>query len=239
LKKYSPTIYYNTVYIFKEKKDFKMDLYQNEVANVVELLKEVQIIPVLAIEKVEDGIKVCEILNNCGLKAAEITFRTAAAEEIIREASKQFPELLIGAGTILNVDDLHTAFEAGARFGVAPGFNPTVVKAAVKSGYAFFPGISCPSHVEQAYELGVKVMKFFPAEAAGGLPMLKSIIAPYRHLGIQFMPTGGIKPDNVMNYLEIPEVIGAGGTWLATTAEMSNGDWDKIEEKINAAVKMI
>ena len=216
-----------------------MDFYQSEVASVVTLLKDVKIIPVLAIEKLEDGIKICEMLNRCGLKAAEITFRTAAAEDIIREASRLFPEMLIGAGTILNTKDLHTAFEAGAKFGVAPGFNPTVVKAAVKSGYAFFPGISCPSHVEQAYELGVKVMKFFPAEAAGGIPMLKSIIAPYRHLGIQFMPTGGVKPANIKNYLELPEVLGAGGTWLATTAEMSDGEWDKIEEKINAALELL
>ncbi len=216
-----------------------MDFYQSEVSSVVRLLQDVKIIPVLAIESVRDGIKICELLDKCGLKAAEITFRTAAAEEIIREASKQFPEMLIGAGTVLTVEDLHSAFEAGAKFAVAPGFNPTVVKTAVKSGYAFFPGISCPSHVEQAYELGVKVMKFFPAEAAGGVPMLKSIIAPYRHLGIQFMPTGGLKPANIMNYLEIPEVIGAGGTWLATTAEMNNGEWDVIAEKINAAVRMI
>ncbi len=216
-----------------------MDFYQSEVSSVVTLLKDVKIIPVLAIEKLKDGIKVCELLNKCGLKAAEITFRTAAAESIIREASKLFPEMLIGAGTILTVKDLHSAFEAGAKFAVAPGFNPTVVKTAVKSGYAFFPGISCPSHVEQAYELGVKVMKFFPAEAAGGIPMLKSIIAPYRHLGIQFMPTGGLKPANIMNYLEIPEVLGAGGTWLASTAEMNAGEWDAIEEKIKAAVQML
>ena len=216
-----------------------MDFYQSEVSSVVELLKDVKIIPVLAIEKVEDGIKICELLNKCGLKAAEITFRTAAAEEIIREASRLFPEMLIGAGTILTVKDLHTAFEAGAKFAVAPGFNPTVVKAAVKSGYAFFPGISCPSQVEQAFELGVRVMKFFPAEAAGGLGMLKSIIAPYRHLAIQFMPTGGIKPANIMDYLEIPEVLGAGGTWLASTAEMNDGQWETIEEKIKAAVQMV
>lgn len=216
-----------------------MDFYQSEVSSVVELLKDVKIIPVLAIEKVEDGIKICELLNKCGLKAAEITFRTAAAEEIIREASRLFPEMLIGAGTILTVKDLHTAFEAGAKFAVAPGFNPTVVKAAVKSGYTFFPGISCPSQVEQAFELGVRVMKFFPAEAAGGLGMLKSIIAPYRHLGIQFMPTGGIKPTNIMNYLEIPEVLGAGGTWLASTVEMNDGQWEAIEEKIKAAVQMV
>ena len=216
-----------------------MNFYQSEVENVVKLLKEVKVIPVLAVEKVEDGIKVCELLDNCGLKAAEITFRTAAAEDIIRETSKLFPELLVGAGTVLTVADLHRAFEAGAKFAVSPGFNPTVVKAAVENGYAFFPGISCPSQVEQACELGVKVMKFFPAEAAGGINMLKSIIAPYRHLGIEFMPTGGINPANVMNYLAIPEVIGAGGTWIAKTAEMTNGEWDKIEEKINAAVKLI
>ncbi|MFA7229938.1 MAG: bifunctional 4-hydroxy-2-oxoglutarate aldolase/2-dehydro-3-deoxy-phosphogluconate aldolase [Victivallaceae bacterium] len=211
----------------------------NRLQDVTLKLAKVKIVPVLAIEKVEDGIRMCEVLRNCGLMGAEITFRTAAAEEIIREASKRFPDMVIGAGTVLNIKDLHRAFDAGAEFAVAPGFNPTVVQEAVKNGFPFFPGISCPSQVEQAYELGISVMKFFPAEAAGGVKMLKSIIAPYKHLGIKFMPTGGITSDNVKTYLEIPEVIAAGGTWLGTTADIKAGAWGKIEQLVNDAMKLL
>ena len=145
---------------------------------------------------------------------AEITFRTKAAESIIREASRRFPEMFIGAGTILNTADLHRAFDAGAKFAVAPGFNPTVVGEAMKNGYAFAPGICTPSEIEQAYELGCRFFKFFPAEAAGGVKMLKSIAAPYKHLGIKFMPTGGVTIDNAADWLAVPEVSAAGGTWL-------------------------
>jgi 2-dehydro-3-deoxyphosphogluconate aldolase/(4S)-4-hydroxy-2-oxoglutarate aldolase len=227
------------IYSEKKDKEIEMSSFQDKMTAAAEKLSTVKIVPVLAIENVEDGVKVCELLNKCGLRAAEITFRTAAAEDIIREASQRFPELLIGAGTVLNVADLHRAFKAGAQFAVAPGFNPTVVKEAVKNEYPFFPGISCPSQVEQAYELGVNVMKFFPAEAAGGLPMLKSIIAPYKHLGIKFMPTGGLKTTNIMDYLALPEVVGAGGTWLASAADLKAGAWDKIENNIRAAVDML
>ena len=148
------------------------------------------------------------------LPVAEITFRTKAAESIIREASRRFPEMFIGAGTILNTADLHRAFDAGAKFAVAPGFNPTVVGEAMKNGYAFAPGICTPSEIEQAYELGCRFFKFFPAEAAGGVKMLKSIAAPYKHLGIKFMPTGGVTIDNAADWLAVPEVSAAGGTWL-------------------------
>ncbi len=179
-----------------------------------EQLEKVKIVPVLVLNSLDEGLAVCEQLCANGLAAAEITFRTAAAESVIREAAKRFPQMLVGAGTILNVNDLHRAFDAGAKFAVAPGFNPTVVKEAAKCGYSFAPGVCTPSEAEQAMELGCKMLKFFPAEAAGGTAMLKSLIAPYKHLGIRFMPTGGVKPSNVESYLEIPEVAAVGGTWL-------------------------
>lgn len=216
-----------------------MSNYDVAVDEVVEKLAKIKIVPVLAIEKVEDGIKMCELLDRTGLKAAEITFRTAAAEDIIREASTRFPELVIGAGTVLNTKDLHRAFNAGAKFAVAPGFNPEVVKEAVANNYPFFPGISCPSQVEQAYALGVKMQKFFPAEAAGGVKMLKSIIAPYRHLGIKFMPTGGLNTGNINTYLEIPEVPAAGGTWLGKSSDIEAGNWDTIEQLVKEALELI
>ncbi|MCQ2352502.1 MAG: bifunctional 4-hydroxy-2-oxoglutarate aldolase/2-dehydro-3-deoxy-phosphogluconate aldolase [Victivallaceae bacterium] len=181
---------------------------------LVEKLEKIKIVPVLVLNSLEEGMAVCTDLYNNGLRAAEITFRTSAAEDVIREASKRFPDMIIGAGTVLNVADLHRAFDAGAKFAVAPGFNPTVVKEAVKCGFDFAPGVCTPSEAEQAMELGCKFLKFFPAEAAGGTAMLKSLIAPYKHLGIRFMPTGGVKPANVESYLEIPEVAAVGGTWL-------------------------
>ena len=183
-------------------------------ASIGETLAQYKIIPVLVLEDLESGLKRCELLCECGLPVAEITFRTKAAESVIREASRRFPEMFLGAGTVLNTADLHRAFDAGAKFAVAPGFNPTVVREALKCGYAFAPGICTPSEIEQAYELGCRFFKFFPAEAAGGIKMLKSIAAPYRHLGIKFMPTGGVTIDNAGEWLAVPEVAAAGGTWL-------------------------
>ena len=181
---------------------------------ISDALNKIKIVPVLVAESVDEGLKSCETLCANGLPAAEITFRTAAAEAVIREAVKRFPEMTIGAGTVLNISDLHRAADAGARFAVAPGFNPTVVRDARKSGIDFIPGVLTPGEIEQALELGVRMLKFFPAEAAGGVAMLKALIAPYRHLGIRFMPTGGVKPANVKEYLAIPEVAAVGGTWL-------------------------
>ena len=215
-----------------------MSSYNEIVNKCVGELEKIKIVPVLAIENVKDGVKMCEILNDNNLKAAEITFRTEAAEDIIREASKKFPELVIGAGTVLNVEDLHRAFNAGAKFAVAPGFNPTVVKEAVANNYPFFPGISNPSQFEQAYELGVRMFKFFPAEQAGGVPFLKSLIAPYKHLGIKIMPTGGLNTSNIGDYISIPEVPAAGGTWLGKASDITAGNWDEITKLVQDAVKL-
>jgi len=183
-------------------------------------------------------LKMCEVLVENGLPAAEVTFRTSAAEKIIREAAKEFPELYLGAGTILNTGDLHRAFDAGAKFAVAPGFNPTVIKEAVENDFAFAPGVCTPSEVEQAVELGCKFLKFFPAEAAGGVKMLKSIIAPYRHLGICFMPTGGVTSANAADYLAIKEVAAVGGTWLGKAEDIKAENWDAVAKAVKAAVEL-
>jgi len=185
----------------------------------VEKLSQLKIIPVLVLNDVESGLKRCEMLYKNGLAAAEITFRTEAAEAVIKAVSKEFPEMWLGAGTILNVKDLHRAFDAGAKFAVAPGFNPTIVKEAFACGFDFAPGICTPSEIEQAYELGCRFFKFFPAEAAGGIKMLKAISAPYRHLGIKFMPTGGVTIDNAADWLSMDVVAAAGGTWLNKASE--------------------
>ena len=181
---------------------------------IAEKLAQYKIIPVLVLNDVESGLKRCEMLCKNGLPVAEITFRTAAAEDVIKAVSKEFPEMFIGAGPILNVKDLHRAFNAGAKFAVAPGFNPTVVKEAMANNYTFAPGICTPSEIEQAYELGCNFLKFFPAEAAGGVKMLSSIAAPYKHLGIKFMPTGGVTIENAADWLALDVVAAAGGTWL-------------------------
>lgn len=205
---------------------------------VLAQLERIRIVPVLVLEELKSGLKMCEALVECGLPAAEITFRTQAAASIIEAASKRFPDLYLGAGTILNVADLKRAFDAGAKFAVAPGFNPHVVAAAVESNFAFAPGVCTPSEAEQAMELGCRFLKFFPAEAAGGTAMLKSLIAPYKHLGIRFMPTGGVTTANVMEYLAIREVAAVGGTWLGKAEDIKSGNWDKIRETVKQAVAL-
>lgn len=205
---------------------------------ILSQLEKIRIVPVLVLNDLTSGLKMCEILSECNLPAAEITFRTQAAEAIIKAAAKEFPDMLIGAGTVLNTRDLKRAFDAGAKFAVAPGFNPKIVRAAIESDFAFAPGICTPSEVEQALDLGCKFLKFFPAEAAGGVKMLKSIIAPYKHLGVRFMPTGGVTPVNVQEYLAIKEVAAVGGTWLGKADDIAAGNWDKIRETIKQAVAL-
>lgn len=200
-------------------------------------LRESRVIPVLALEDVDSGLRLIELLGEAGLKAAEITYRTKAAPDIIREAKKRFPNLFIGAGTVLNTLHLNQAFDLGASFAVAPGFNPRVVQEAVAKNYAFSPSIATPSELEQAHELGVKLFKFFPAEALGGVNMLKNILAPYRHLGIHFMPTGGVTAKNAGEWLAIPEVAAVGGTWLGKADDVKAGAWDKIGEEAKNTVQ--
>ncbi|MEG2075312.1 MAG: bifunctional 4-hydroxy-2-oxoglutarate aldolase/2-dehydro-3-deoxy-phosphogluconate aldolase [Victivallaceae bacterium] len=206
--------------------------------NTAQKLASVKIIPVLVINSLEDGMKIGELLVKHQLAAAEITFRTAIAATLIKELSRNFPSLCVGAGTILNATDLKRAFDAGAQFAVAPGFNPKVVQAAMAENLPFAPGVCTPSEIEQAVDLGCSLLKFFPAEAAGGIKMLKSLIAPYRHLGIRFMPTGGINPNNAVDYLSINEVVAVGGTWIGSETDIKLGNWSLIEDKIIEAAQL-
>ena len=203
-----------------------------------EKLAAFRIVPVLVLNSVEEGLQMCSILDRCGLRAAEITFRTKAAEAVIRAASEKYPDFYLGAGTVLNAADLHRAFEAGASFAVAPGFNPTVVREAAKCGYAFAPGVCTPSEIEQACELGCRFLKFFPAEASGGAAMLKAMSAPYKHLGLRYMPTGGVTSANVKAYLALDGVAAVGGTWLGKRADIEAGSWSAIEEAVSGAVRL-
>jgi 2-dehydro-3-deoxyphosphogluconate aldolase/(4S)-4-hydroxy-2-oxoglutarate aldolase len=196
------------------------DLYQS--------IKNFRVIPIIAIEQVEAALPLADALMKGGLPIAEITFRTEAAAAVIRKLAMERPDLLIGAGTILTVDNLKKARDCGAKFGVAPGFNRKVVEETVKYGFPFSPGIMTPSDVEAALELGVKILKFFPAEAAGGINMLKSLLAPYAHMGVQFIPTGGINLPKAKEYLAIPQVIAVGGTWIAKKEDITAGNWQEI-----------
>lgn len=199
-------------------------------------LKKYGVVPVVAVDTLDEGLKLCEALQEGGLPVAEITFRTEAAESVIREASKKFPEMIIGAGTILNPEDLKRAADAGATFAVAPGLNSRVVKAAIDMNFNFAPGVCTPSDVEAALDLGLTNLKFFPAEAAGGVPMLKSLIGPYGHKGVQFCPTGGITTSNLKSYLSIPQVAVCGGTWIAKKDIIKAGDWVTITKLAAEAV---
>ena len=212
--------------------------FQKNCQAAVDALNAIRIVPVLVLNDVDSGLKMCEVLAECGLPAAEITFRTTAAEAVIKAAASRFPELYLGAGTILNTRDLHRAFEAGAKFAVAPGFNPTIVKEAVANGFAFAPGVCTPSEVEQAMEFGCRFLKFFPAEASGGVNFIKSLIAPYKHLGVRFMPTGGVTTANVAEYLAIKEIVAVGGTWLGKNSDIESGNWDAIRSAVKAAVEL-
>ena len=210
--------------------------FEENCSAIIKALAEVRVVPVLALETVEDGLKMAEILDRCGLRAAEITFRTKAAEDVIRAVSSAYPNLCVGAGTVLNKADLHRAIDAGATFAVAPGFNPEVVQEALAHDFPFFPGVVSPSDAEQAMALGCRMLKFFPAEAAGGVAMLKSLIGPYQHLGLQFMPTGGITIANMNTYLSIPQVVAVGGTWVGKPEVIASGNWDVIEQTVKEAV---
>ncbi|WP_413113631.1 bifunctional 4-hydroxy-2-oxoglutarate aldolase/2-dehydro-3-deoxy-phosphogluconate aldolase [Thaumasiovibrio sp. DFM-14] len=200
-------------------------------------LSQFKVIPVIAIDRAEDILPLGEKLVANGLPVAEITFRSDAAAESIRLLRKSFPNMLIGAGTILNEDQVVLAKEAGADFIVSPGLNPNTVKACQKHNIEIIPGINSPSLVEQAMELGINTVKFFPAEASGGLNMLKSLLAPYP--SIKVMPTGGINPKNVHNYLAIPQVLACGGTWMVDKKLIQEGKWDDIETLIRDVVESV
>jgi 2-dehydro-3-deoxyphosphogluconate aldolase/(4S)-4-hydroxy-2-oxoglutarate aldolase len=198
---------------------------------VLERIGEYRVVPVIAIEQVGAALPLADALLAGGLPLAEITFRTAAAAEVLAVLARERPELLLGAGTILTPENARRAVECGARFGVAPGANPAVITAAQEAGLPFMPGVLTPSEIETALALGCRDLKFFPAEAAGGVAMLKALTAPYAHTGVRFVPTGGVSRDNVASYLALPQVLAVGGTWLATREDLAAGRWDEIRDK--------
>lgn len=201
---------------------------------VFEKISALRLVPVVKIENSQDAVPLGRALLEARLPIAEITFRTAAAEAAIRALTAELPELLVGAGTVLSVDQVKSAVDAGARFMVAPGFNPTVVDYCVEHNISVVPGVNNPSQIERALERKLKVVKFFPAEASGGLPFLKAVAAPYSD--ILFLPTGGINLQNLLRYLSFPRVIACGGSWMVETALTSAGNFEEIERRSREAV---
>ncbi|MFM2620592.1 bifunctional 4-hydroxy-2-oxoglutarate aldolase/2-dehydro-3-deoxy-phosphogluconate aldolase [Vibrio owensii] len=198
-----------------------------------EQLANLKVIPVIAINKAEDAIPLGRTLVENGMPCAEITFRTECAAEAIRAMRAEFPEMLIGAGTILTNEQVDQAIEAGVDFIVSPGFNPRTVQYCLDKGVAIVPGVNNPSLVEQAMEMGLRTLKFFPAEPSGGVGMLKALTAVYP---VKFMPTGGVSLGNVDEYLSISSVLACGGTWMVPTKLIDEGKWDELGTLVRDAV---
>ena len=202
--------------------------------DILKRLGEFGLVPVVKIENAEDAIPLGKALITGDLPVAEITFRTAAAGEAIKALNDNLPELLIGAGTVLAVDQVKRAVDAGAKFIVSPGFNPRVVDYCIENNITVIPGINNPTGVDMAQERGLEVVKFFPAEASGGLKFLKAIAAPYS--GIQFIPTGGINADNLSSYLAFGRVHACGGSWIVKADLISSHRFDEITRLTKEAV---
>ena len=206
----------------------------NEVLNK---LHELGIVPVVVIDDAKDAIPLAKALIEGGLPCAEVTFRTAAAADAIKAIADNFPEMLVGAGTVLTTEQVDRAVAAGAKFIVSPGTNPKVVKYCVEKNIPITPGTCNPSDVEQALECGVNIVKFFPAEPAGGLKYIKAIAAPY--VDVKFMPTGGINANNVRDYLAYNKIWACGGSWMVKGDLIKAGDFEKIKELTAEAVQIV
>ena len=194
------------------------------------------VVPVVVLDDAEDAAPLAEALVKGGLPCAEVTFRTEAAEESIRIMSEKYPEMLVGAGTVLTTEQVDRAVAAGAKFIVSPGFDPEIVDYCMEKNIPVFPGCVSPSEVAQAVKRGLKVVKFFPAEQAGGLAMLKAMAAPYTML--KFMPTGGINTKNLKEYLGFSKILCCGGSWMVKGYMIKNKEFDKITEMTREATEL-
>ena len=201
---------------------------------VLEKIQKIGIVPVVVLNDAKAARPLGQALCDGGLPCAEVTFRTAAAEESIRIMAQEFPEMLVGAGTVLTTEQVDRAVNAGAKFIVSPGLNPKVVKYCVDKGIPITPGTANPSDIEQALELGLEVVKFFPAEAAGGLKMIKAMAAPYTTM--KFMPTGGINAGNINEYLAFDKILACGGSWMVKGDLIEAGKFDEIRDLTKEAV---
>lgn len=203
----------------------------------LEKLGQYGIVPVVVLNDSKDAEPLADALCEGGLACAEVTFRTKAAAESIKIMSEKHPEMLVGAGTVLTVEQVDEAVAAGAKFIASPGLNSEVVKYCLDKNIAITPGVVTPSEMEQAIELGLNIVKFFPAEPSGGLSMIKAVSAPYTML--KFMPTGGINPGNVKEYLKSDKIFACGGSWMVKGDLVDAGDFDKIKELTKEAADIV
>ena len=202
---------------------------------ILEKIQKIGIVPVVKIDRAEDAVPLAKALCAGGLPCAEVTFRTDAAAEAIRLMVQNFPQMCVGAGTVLNKEQVDTAVQSGAQFMVSPGLNPKTVGYCVDKKIPVVPGITSPSEIEQALEFGLDVVKFFPAEQSGGLAKIKAMSAPYTTM--KFMPTGGINAKNLNSYLDFPKILACGGSWMVPADLINNGEFDKIEQLTREAVQ--
>ena len=203
---------------------------------IAEQFYEYGVVPVVVLEEAKDALPLAKALVEGGLPCAEVTFRTEAAEESIRLMSEKYPEMLVGAGTVLTIEQVDRAVTAGAKFIVSPGFDPEIVDYCLEKKIPVFPGCITPSEVAQAVKRGLEVVKFFPAEQAGGVAMIKAMAAPYTM--VKFMPTGGISAKNLKDYLSFGKILCCGGSWMVKGDMIRNGEFDKIRELTKEAVEL-
>lgn len=205
-----------------------------------EILKRIQkvgIVPVVVLEDAKDAAPLAKALVEGGLPCAEVTFRTACAEECIKIMHEEYPELLLGAGTVLTTEQVDRAVAAGAEFIISPGFDPEIVDYCIAKNILVLPGCITPSELAQAVKRGLKIVKFFPAEQFGGLAAIKALAAPY--VGLQFIPTGGVSAKNVREYLGYNRIVACGGSWMVKGDLVKAGDFEKIVELTKEAAEIV
>ena len=194
------------------------------------------ILPAITFDDADNAIQVAEAVIKGGLDVMEVPFRTPVAQSAIKNIREAFPNFYIGAGTILTTRQVEEAKKAGAQFGLAPGFNPKVIQAAIANELPFIPGVMTPSEIELALELGCKVQKLFPAAQVGGIAMLKALAGPYGHTGVKFIPMGGVSLQNMNEFLKLSNVLAIGGSWLATKQLIASEDYNSITKNISDAI---
>ncbi|MBN1900091.1 bifunctional 4-hydroxy-2-oxoglutarate aldolase/2-dehydro-3-deoxy-phosphogluconate aldolase [Candidatus Sumerlaeota bacterium] len=207
--------------------------------DIIKRIEEAKIIPIIVPENAEDVIPVCQALQVGGLMVAEITFRTPSVREALGLMKKNFPDFILGAGTITEMEELESCIQLGAQFAVSPGLNPDIVKRAQELGFPFFPGVCTPTEVDTALRLGCKVLKFFPSDVMGGTKAIKALYGPFKHKGVKFIPTGGINEKNLKEHLATPGVIAIGGSWLVSKTILQEKSWDQITQKTRESLAII
>ncbi|HCU08187.1 MAG TPA: 2-dehydro-3-deoxyphosphogluconate aldolase [Clostridiales bacterium] len=205
--------------------------------SITDTIRQLGIVPVIKIDDPEQAVPLAKALEAGGLPLAEVTFRTSAAAQAIRNITAGCPEILVGAGTVTTTDQVDAAMDAGAAFLVSPGFNPRIVRYCIEKNIPIFPGTCTPGEMEQAMELGLETVKFFPAEAAGGTAFLKAVGGPYPQL--RFIPTGGINPENIAAYLKIKSVVACGGSWMVPADRIAAKDFETITRLTAGAVALV